>query len=485
MRVLLVEDDDSITEAITRTLIESGIPGLPSVSCAASKNAALEALAGGPYDLIVCDRRIPTENEGLDAADEHGDAVCAAARQASPGTPIIVLTGFADLRQATKLLQTSRTADVFGTGIEQPLTNLIEKDELPKALETILETARQIAQLEEIELVWEGPEGDRLRWTEARVVRLYARHLNGTMARVWPLGGGLSEARTFGVTIEAPDGRLRARTVVKLGRLDRIADEERRYREHIAAMLSVGAYTPLAGKVDVGAGDVGGLFYTLADDYRRSLFDVVRNDPDAGATTVQHLGQILARWTTSSRRELRSIGDIRRELVGDQTMQVKCAPQLRELDWETFERRNVNVNICSQHGDLHGHNVLVSDHGQPVLIDYGDVRTSTASLDFTVLELSLLFHPVNVVADTDWPPVEHAQQWPDINRYADGSPFGPFVTACRTAGLAAAAGRREVYANAYAYAARQLKYDDTNKAIAIAIIRGIIRAFDEEDGYRL
>lgn len=481
MRVLLVEDDETISDTIERTLLECGIPGVPRISHASNRNSALEALQNGPYDLIVCDRRIPTDSDGLDVADEHGDAVCAAARHAEPGTPIIILTGFADVRQATSLLQTSRTADIFGAGVEHPLTDLVEKDELPKALEKIVEVARQIAKLEEIELAWEGSAGDRLRRTETQVVRLYARQHGGTMGRVRPLGGGLSEARTFGVIIEGPDGGVRARTVAKLGRLDRIADEERRYREHVAALLSVGAYTPLAGKVDVGAGDVGGLFYTLADEYRRSLFEVLIANAGDAAAVVERLAEFLRRWTGSARRQMRSIGDIRRELVSDETLMEKCEPWLRMVDWNTFEKRRVNVNVCSQHGDLHAHNVLVSDAGTPVLIDYGDVKTSTGSLDFSVLELSLLFHPTNVLGRESWPSVRNAEQWVDFDEYANGTELKPFLQACRNAALNAAAGTREVHANVYAYCVRQLKYDDTDKELATAIIRRIVREFEEED----
>jgi CheY-like chemotaxis protein len=477
MKLLIIEDQADLAEEITSALHALDLPVPINVTVARSKSSALEAIRDQTYDFVVCDRRIPSTDGALDAADEHGDSVFDTIRLRLPGTPTAVLTAFASLSRAQELIKAARSGDVFGSGEEWSMAILFTKDELLECLEYLKKAATEIAILEDIEIdAQEFEPGRELTRTERRLIQVFARPF-GSIVRVRPLGGGLSDARTCLVIVEDRHGTVRGRTVAKLGQLDAIRSEEHRFLEHVASSLNVPSFTALWKKIEVGAGDVAGLFYSLANGYDKSLFDLVVVDPDAAAAVVTRLDDIFKPWTQEPPRRMMSVGDIRRLLIDDNAVSRHCVRYLDGIPWEAFERRRVNVNLCPQHGDLHGHNVLVTDDGRPVLIDYGDVCEATSVLDPVTLELSLIFHPKNIRAYEEWPSLEEAQKWPNVDEFAGRSRFAPVINAARALAVKTGVGQRELYATAYAYAMRQLKYIDTDKEVAVAIISSAINAF--------
>ena len=54
-----------------------------------------------------------------------------------------------------------------------------------------------------------------------------------------------------------------------------------------------------------------------------------------------------------------------------------------------------------------------------------------------------------------------------------GCPAAKFVAGCREWALEVAAGQREVAASAYSYLVRQLKYDDTDKGLAMELLEAV------------
>ena len=112
-----------------------------------------------------------------------------------------------------------------------------------------------------------------------------------------------------------------------------------------------------------------------------------------------------------------------------------------------------------------------------MLIDFGDAGPSVASIDPVTLELSTIFHYQHTALPPRWPTEAGISLWATPERYTDGCAFAPFIAACRTWALAEAASPDEVVAVAYAYALRQLRYADTNKALARALIRACIAHF--------
>lgn len=83
MRILLVEDDDAIVRALSELLRVEGY----EVICAARQDDAIRQIEHGRFDLALLD---------VTLAQGTGFAVCAAARDAAPGMPVIFLTASDD-----------------------------------------------------------------------------------------------------------------------------------------------------------------------------------------------------------------------------------------------------------------------------------------------------------------------------------------------------------------------------------------------------
>ena len=109
-----------------------------------------------------------------------------------------------------------------------------------------------------------------------------------------------------------------------------------------------------------------------------------------------------------------------------------------------------------------------------MLIDFGDTGPSVVAIDPVTLELSTIFHTQRSMLPLDWPTEENMKEWFDVDRFIQGCSFGLFIKACREWALAEAASAEEVVAVAYGYAVRQLKYGDTDKVRARALIRACI-----------
>jgi len=96
--LLVADDDPGLRESLERTLTREGY----RVLLAPDGNAALERLRGGGIDLVLTDLKMP----GL-----SGLAVLECVRHTSPGTRVVVLSGFASRVAAEEAL--SKGADAF------------------------------------------------------------------------------------------------------------------------------------------------------------------------------------------------------------------------------------------------------------------------------------------------------------------------------------------------------------------------------------
>jgi hypothetical protein len=106
----------------------------------------------------------------------------------------------------------------------------------------------------------------------------------------------------------------------------------------------------------------------------------------------------------------------------------------------SFERQTSTTRACEESKSRFGNpwpmetsslNVLVNPHGEPTLIDYGEVRRANAALDPVTLELSAVFHPAMIGKLAGWPSEAQANAWHDLDAYCDGSPIDGFVRECR------------------------------------------------------
>ena len=301
----------------------------------------------------------------------------------------------------------------------------------------------------------------------ARVLRICGRRHDARVVHAADLKQGYSGARTVRVRIMGRDGTGVALLVGKLGVVASVQDEVSRYEMHVGPRLPQGSFTPLATVVRAGAGSDGGLFYTLAEQYRESLFSLLARDEDAALVTLGLLRDIEKRWTDQAPVADETVGDARRRLQNDDTV---VADRLdASLDVGTFEARTHQVRRAIQHGDLHGENILVDEQARPVVIDYPSLLGASASLDPVTLELSLLFHSAASELRGEWPRIDVAGAWSDLDRYLENCPVPRFVKACRAWAWEVANGGREVYGNAYSYAVRQFSYPDVDQNLALSI----------------
>ena len=104
LRLLIVDDDDVDRLALKRALINAGVNA--AITEADGAGAAMQALAGEPFDCIILDYQLP----GTD-----GLQVLHSIRGAGVRTPVIVLTGQGDEQTAVELMKAG-AADYMGKG---------------------------------------------------------------------------------------------------------------------------------------------------------------------------------------------------------------------------------------------------------------------------------------------------------------------------------------------------------------------------------
>lgn len=470
MRVLVVEDD---LEFVSDLVSAIGSAVKAEVVIAHSRDSALERLSNEFFDLVVLDLKIPTTDGHLGAATEHGLAVFTKAQQLAPGTPICILTGSPAETFIPDLLRRQHHVDIWGDGVKVGVVQFLKKWDFKEFPGLIQSMAQAVHRLADVELSRTN-EVD-LSVAEDRLVRIFARRRSGVHCALTKLGG-LSGSKVLRITVTGSDGGIRDRAVAKLGTLQEIEAEAELYDRHVTRLEPVATPRRLE-TIQFGARDRAGVFYSLAEGYERSLFELVREKDPIVPTALVGLAHVLTKWSDGVPWQLKSITDVRRRLLSDKSAQLVISTY--GLDWAgDFEALSIYPRWCCTHGDLHGGNVLVNRSGAPALIDYGDIADGPPALDPVTLELSAIFHPEGVFYSSEWPAIETAKKWGELDAYLSGCPYPDFVGGCREWALRVATGSREIAATAYSYLLRQLKYPDTNKDRALALIDGV-RAYYE------
>lgn len=475
--VLIVEDEESFAETIVKALndLSSGL----DFKVGRTRDSAYSLLESEFFDLIVLDLNIPTTDALSDRDPQHGFSVFTKAQHAMSGTPIFVLTGSSAERFIPELLGGTRQVDIWGEGKPVGTVDFLPKfrfDQFPTKLAPLLSS---IAALSDVEL-------DKgcitLSIQDDRLIRIFARKFGGTRVVVSSLGGGLSGAKVLRLKVTDTQGALIHDAVAKLGTRAEIAEEGRRFDQQVSRLQPHSTPRKLL-ELDAGAGANAGVFYGLAAGFERTAFDAAQGCNGDENQVIATIESCISQWSNGIQQSRRTVQEIRRLKASDEV----CAALEEKfgIEWlRDFENRPIQTRWCCAHGDLHGENVLLDNEGRAVIIDYGDVGEATASMDPVTLELSLLFHPKGPLRGSangfsGWPSESQARNWGNIEKYTEGCNLQPFIRACRDWALRAAAGKRELAASAYAYLLRQLKYDDTNKDLAMALLEGV-RAFYEE-----
>lgn len=471
MRILVVEDDPDYLKVLRHALTQIGDV---EIEAARSRDSARTILENAVFDVVLCDLKIPTEDDGLDKEIEHGIAVVTRARSVLPGTLVLVHSAHTHKEMIRNHLREAPRKDLTGRGQEESLVDFIDKGNLPECVERIGQYKEQIEELSEI-AVGTGVAHIELSEHEGRLLRIFARRQEGSVVRVSELGGGMSAARVFGIQVRGSQGEMQGLAVAKVADLQKIQNEEDNYREFVAPLLRNRTYATLIDRVKGGAGHLGALFYGISEG-STSLLSVLNDSPERVYDILGYLQEELARWHEERPTDHVQISRIRQRVVSDDDMARLADSHLGGIDWQNFESQEIQFRRVIQHGDLHGENILVEE-GRPLLIDFGEIHSGVASLDPLTLELSLLFHPEGREISGSWPSAENAETWHRLDEYISGCPVENFVRACREWAFDVQENDRAIYANLYVHAVRQLQYSDTDNELAVGLVRSALNGF--------
>ncbi len=458
IRVLLVEDQKDFASTFIE-LVEK--TGKVTVTLASSRDSALSQIANNCFDLIVCDLKIPSTEGELDLQEEHGEAVLSQISLVTPGTPVIVLSAFGSIDSAMGIVKHAPRMDVVGDRDDMLMTQFMTKDRLDSCIEEIANFAKRLSATDRLE-IRKGADCS-LDKAEARAVRIFARSCEGRIIDVDQVIGGLTKTNTYTVRITDAEGKLRGITLAKIGSIEAINDEVTRLTRFVQPTLPPGSFAALLHKVLAGAGTTGAVFYQLAKSF--SLFDSLALDQSRSSEIIDRLATNLARWTDSGAQSEITVGELRKIIDPDQG-----ADDIDQSILDAVDSEKVIVKKSIQHGDLHAGNVLLDDDSRPVVIDFGRVGESISGYDAIALELGVLFHPRGKELLSDWPTIDQVLHWDDLEVYLPRCPIPEFVSACRRWARASSPSDKTLIACVYTHALRQMRYKDTNKALARALV---------------
>lgn len=471
--VLIVEDDENFVEEIRNILDE--LPGECSTEVASSRDEAFARINSDEFlDLVILDLKIPTVKDALDADAEHGHSVFHKIRTDAPGTPIFILTGSPAENFIPELLGNQQQIDIWGEGRETGNITFLKKYRVNECCGVLKPITNAIERLSDVEL--DRGELD-LCIAEDRLIRIFAKKFGGVRCVVSSLGGGLSGARVIRLRVTDNQGVQVHDAVAKLSELRAVREEGERYDSFMARLDPAVTPRKLA-TLEFGAHKCAGIFFGLADGFLESGFEIARDDRERAVAMIGNAQAATAKWVADVPETRRPIQQFRRRVLGDAMLEeIRTA---YGLDWiQDFEGRKIQSRWACVHGDLHGCNILVAADGSIAIIDYGDVGEGPASLDPITLELSLLFHPAAEGVADEWPTADQARDWGALDKYVVDCPFPDFVRECRGWANCVGAGNRDVAASAYSYLMRQLKYDETNKCLALDLLDGVKKYYDE------
>lgn len=465
MKILLVEDEDRSVRQTCASIARSAPDA--QVTVATSRDSATDALERDSFDLVLCDLRIPPTDDSADVAEEHGLAVHAHARAVCPGTPLVFLTGFATPRNVRAQLSNGPTGFVYGIH-DFALVQLVEKGDVEELEIVLCQIHDALVELSKSCAVQADHDSDAMF---IRAIQSYAVQADMTAATV-ESAYGMSNSTIGRVTLSS-ETRGTASVFVKVLGYPAGVDEWSRYNRFVPNRLQPGYFAPAVEPLRFGLGKKIALISTLADGGCLSLFRVVAGDPEGGADVVRTLRSSLWTWASGGFDLEVELPALRRTRIADE--------KLVDHDVDEFlyasSRPSVKLRQSVCHGDLHGENVLVDRHDRPILIDFGDVNFGPAVVDPVTLELSILFHTLGPARGTDWARTVDWRLWPDVERFADGSPFEAFIHECRNWALERDS-PEAICAFAYAHAMRQLKYPDVQMEIALGVARGSLAFLD-------
>lgn len=470
MQILFVEDNSSYADTLV-SVVNEKFPGV-SWDVVDNSSSAEELLARNFYDLVILDLCMPSIPSGLEKNVENGQSLFYLVQQLMPGTPIYILTG-SDLDSfATGLSRHGERIRLWGAEQEFPTVLYFRKNKTPELVDELSGAYHEVLSVNSISINTRGKAIEFAKGQE-RALKTFVRSMGGLDGVYYPLSG-LSGSLVG--RVEVRDARLHiiGAFVAKLGLASKIQKENESYARYVR-LLPINTFTPLLSAMDKGLKEYSAIFYTLAEGYKETLFEVVRRDARVAVSVIQKVRASLERWSATREVSRVSVGEVRKAKLGDDSFE-EVIKRYGIEEIRDIERIYVSASVSCMHGDLHGGNILVNQNETPVLIDFGDVGYGYTGLDPITLEMSLIFHPDCVSSGVSKEILSFLQHWPIIDEYCQDNPYGDIIKYCRDWAYDISGDDRSVLAAGYAFAIRQLKYDDINSDDTIALIMRIANA---------
>lgn len=248
MRILLVEDKADFAATVDKAI--RAIPGC-DVTWKKSKASALAALADEPFDVVLLDRRIPSDDGVLDDDAHHGWDVFLSICQQQPGTSVWFLTATEDVDFSTDVLNDyARNGDIHASGHDDTIYRVFWKRKMSECVRAIREFRTEVARTDAVSLSVVG-DSVNLRLEEVRLLKLFARKHGGTSIEARVLGGGLSGTRVLRVTVRNAAAKPILTSIAKVGAFNEISIERNCYYGEIARLVP-GSTPQITGDITLG-----------------------------------------------------------------------------------------------------------------------------------------------------------------------------------------------------------------------------------------
>lgn len=470
MRILFVEDNSSYANLLT-LVVKKKFPEV-SWDIVDNSTSAESLLEANFYDLVILDLCMPSTPSGLDKKVENGHKLFYLTQQVMPGTPIYILTG-SDLDSfATGLSRHSERIKLWGASRYFPTVLYFRKNHTPQLIEELDGIYKEIQAVNDIPINTRG-KAIEFAVGQERALKTFVRSMGGVDGVYYPLSG-LSGSMVGRIEIRNARLNIVGAFVAKLGITSKIQKEKESYANHVR-LMPINTFTPLLSEIDKGLKEYSAIFYTLAEGYKETLFEVIRRDVVAAVDVIKLVRASMERWSGAREATKITVGEVRKSKLGDAAYD-DLIKRFGLDEIRGVESFFINAAVSCIHGDLHGGNILVNQTGTPVLIDFGDVGYSYTGLDPITLEMSLIFHPDCVSSGISQEIRSGLSQWPIIDKFCQDNSYSDIVKYCRDWAYDISGDDKAVLATAYAFAMRQLKYETVNPKETISLILNIVNA---------
>jgi CheY-like chemotaxis protein len=470
LQILMVEDVSVVVKEVSKILAD--IDQSITFTSVESHDEAIEKIQSDRFfDLAILDLKIPKIKGSLDIDDSHGMSVLATLKEKRPGTLVLVLSGSNNPTLLKSFLNASSQEDIWAEGNKRPTIFHIAKEEFQLLEEWLIQVNEAVKALHSVELDLSSLGDGALPYARDRLIRSFLKSRKILSAKVSRLGGGLSDSDVFRID----DVIKKASFVAKCGLKTDIDLDSNNFDQFISHLPS--AATPrLLGKSEFGGADQSAVFYGMEQGFGHSYFECIR-DGILGAEIAEHCRSNLSNWWGVPEKNQCSVSSMRKLFLKDADFEV--IKTTFELDWlDSFEAQTFISNYSTIHADLHGENVLVSQgNATSVIIDYGDIKDGPSAYDPITFECCVFFHPGAQGMLNGWPSIDQLNNWDDTDSYLVNCPIESHLKTCRDWLNEVSFGKRDQAACLYAYALRQLKFPNTDKDFAFALLGTAQRMF--------